>query len=190
MKLRKLKKLLNNTGYYVTNQYDLYLAIGGPMCHDLIRVDAKTFKMKGALDTFNEGRKHIRESNKEMLFIWDTLVDLIASGEIKDILTGTDEIDPKIPVFSFMHGKIVESFTDKWHYESITAEGYQLDRAEWFQTKIEAINSGVSECNDYIKMHQDNIDSRMKEIEELKKKISGRNSQLSYLREIKETEKL
>jgi hypothetical protein len=54
MKARLLKKILNNTGYIINNKRD-YIAVGSPLCHDLISVDKKTLKLKYALDTWGEG---------------------------------------------------------------------------------------------------------------------------------------
>ena len=73
MKARLLTKLLNNTGYRVNNNKD-YIAVGSPLCHDLISVNKQTLKVKYALDTFREGRKCFEETSTqsektELLFI-------------------------------------------------------------------------------------------------------------------------
>ena len=53
MKARLLKKLLNDTGYAVSN-HDEYIAVGSPLCHDLISVNKQTLNLKYALDTWRD----------------------------------------------------------------------------------------------------------------------------------------
>jgi hypothetical protein len=67
MKARLLTKLLNDTKYNVNNNRD-YIAVGSPMCHNLISVNKKTLKLEYALDTFHEGRKAIRNPELEFIF--------------------------------------------------------------------------------------------------------------------------
>jgi len=97
MRARKLRKLLNDTGYTI-GDYGEYIAIGSPYIHRLINVNKKTLELKYALDTFNDGRSAIR--NKELEFIWDKMKELIESGEIKEIIEGNDEIENPLPVYT------------------------------------------------------------------------------------------
>ena len=104
MKARLLKNLLNNTGYSVSNHRD-YIAVGSPLCHDLISVNKETLKVKYALDTFREGRKCLEgksnsKGENELLFIWDKLHELIENKEINDIINGKDIIKNPLPVFT------------------------------------------------------------------------------------------
>lgn len=96
MKARHLTKLLNNTGYTV-GDFGKYISVGSPLCHDLIKLDKESFKITYALDTFREGRKAL-ENKSELLFIWDKLHELVASGEIKEIIEGNDTLENPLPV--------------------------------------------------------------------------------------------
>ncbi len=55
MKARYLRKLLNGTTYRVGNHGE-YIAVGSPLCHDLIKVDKATLKLTYALDYDRVGR--------------------------------------------------------------------------------------------------------------------------------------
>ena len=55
MKARLLKKLMNDTGYY-PGDYGDYIALGSPLCHNLMSVDKESLKVTYALDTFKQGR--------------------------------------------------------------------------------------------------------------------------------------
>jgi hypothetical protein len=149
MKARLLKKLLNDTGYTVSNK-EGYIAVGSPLCHNLISVDKKTLKVKYALDTFSEGRKALAkthyESTDNLLFIWDKLHELIASGEIQDIINGKDEIENPLPVFTVNSaGELIESVTDKYGWPNTDDDGICMYNNTHFPTKEQAIKSGISE---------------------------------------------
>jgi hypothetical protein len=142
MKARLLKKLLNNTGYAVSNN-DEYIAVGSPMCHNLISVDKKTLKVKYALDTFNEGRKAIK--TPELEFIWDKLHELIETGEIQEVINGKDEIGNPLPVFTVTDGVLVESVTDEYGWPNTDDNGITMYENTHFPTKKQAIEYGIEE---------------------------------------------
>lgn len=140
MKTRYLQKLLDTAR--VTGDYGDYIAVGSPMCHNLINIDKKTLKMEYALDTFHEGRKSIRSYDLEL--IWDKLTELIASGEIKNIIEGNDEIKTALlPVFTFKEGKIIETATDKYGYPNTTVDGEVMYESRHFPTKEAAIEKAI-----------------------------------------------
>ena len=169
MKARLLRKMLLDTKYTVNNNDD-YIAVGSPLCHNLISVDKKTLKIKYALDTFNEGRKSIKHA--ELEFIWDRLQELIDSGEIKNIIEGRDEIENPLPVFTVRDGKLVKSFTDQYGWPNITDDGYIMYENTHFKTEIEAINYGISEYEAGAKMVQRTIDERRKELKQFEERRS------------------
>jgi len=147
MKARYLKELLNNTKYNVHNQRKK-ICVGSPLCSDLIHVYKDTFVLVYALDTWKEGRDSLvrkGEKNNELLFIWDTLADLIRSGEIRDIIQGNDTIENPIPVFTVERGNLVEEVTDTFGYPNITHAGNMMYDNTHFKTKEEAIRYGISE---------------------------------------------
>lgn len=174
MKARLLKKLLNDTGYSVSNN-DEYIAVGSPMCHDLISVNKETLKVKYALDTFREGRKYLegRSNSKgenELLFIWDKLHELIESGQIQDIINGKDEIENPLPVFTVDDGKLVESVTDKYGWPNTDDNGICMYENTHFPTAKQAIEYGILEY----KAGEENTLRRIKELEDDLSKVKER----------------
>ncbi len=149
MKARLLKKLLNDTGYNVSNNTE-YIAVGSSLCHDLISVNKETLKVKYALDTFKEGRKCLEgksnsKGENELLFIWDKLHELIENGQIQDIINGKDEIENPLPVFTIVHGELVESITDKYGWPNTDENGFCMYDNTYFPTAKQAIEDGISD---------------------------------------------
>lgn len=170
MKIRHLLTLLNNTGYTVSN-HDTYLAIGGPYCHDLLAVDVKTLKIKIALDTFREGRKYLQRSNGEMLFIYDTLVKLIESNQIQDILIGDDEIENPIDVYTVKNGELIKTQTDKVGWPNLTKEGWLMYDNTFFTNIDDAIDYGIREYTAWKQLHIEQLDELKEKIKEREEKI-------------------
>lgn len=177
MKARLLKKLLNDTGYSVSNNSD-YIAVGSPLCHDLISVSKETLKVKYALDTFREGRKCLEDQSNskgenELLFIWDKLHELIESGQIQEIINGKDEIENPLPVFTVYNGKLIESVTDKYGWPNTDDNGICMYENTHFPTAKQAIEYGISEYKSSIR----NTLLRIKELEEDLSKIQSLHEQ-------------
>jgi hypothetical protein len=150
MKARLLKKILNNTKYYISNHKE-YIAIGSSLCHDLFSVNKETLKVKYALDTFREGRKCFEETNgqsekTELLFIWDRLHELVKNGQIYDIINGKDEIENPLPVFTVENGQLVESYTDKYGWPNTDDNGICMYENTHFPTKEQAIKYGIEDA--------------------------------------------
>lgn len=186
MKARKLLSILNDTKYAITNQKD-YIAVGSPLCHDLISVNKETLKLKYALDTFREGRKCL-EGKGELLFIWDKLQGMIHSGEIKDIIEGVDELSVKLPVFTVEDGELIEAFTDKYGHPNLTDNGDLMYDNTHFPTKEQAIDYGIKECKYMVKHSIERIneaEEKLKEAQERKEKYEKQISHLNSLHEIK-----
>jgi hypothetical protein len=154
MKARKLKAILNNTGYILSDHRD-YIAVGSPLCHNLLSIDKKELKIKIALDTWNEGRKSIK--NPEIEFIYDKLQELIDSGEIKDIIEGKDIIDKPLPVFLSQGFDVIESVTDAYGWPNTDEQGRQLYNNTSFKTRSEAIIYTLSELGYGIRYSEERI---------------------------------
>jgi hypothetical protein len=115
------------------------------MCTDLISVDNATFKIKYALDSFNEGRKSV--NHPELGLIWDKLQELVDSGQILDIINGNDEIDETyFPVYVANDGGYEKKFTKAFGYPNVTADGELLHDNDCFKTEIEAIEYAIRDC--------------------------------------------
>ena len=61
MQSRKLRELLGNPGYTITN-HKKYIAVGSQLCHDLISVDKETLKI--ITDKIMNEIKALLDSNK------------------------------------------------------------------------------------------------------------------------------
>lgn len=194
MKARLLKKLLNNTGYAVSN-HEGYIAVGSPLCHNLFSVDKKTLKVKYALDSYGEGRACLLQGpgSKELLFIWDKLHELIESGEIHDIINGKDEIENPLPVFSVSNeGELIESFTDAYGFPNTDDNGVCMYENTHFQTKEQAIKYGIKEFRAGIELESRRIAQLKNELlsskanlEKYKNRIKKLSAQLDYTFEVK-----
>jgi len=185
MKARLLKKLLNNTGYSVSNHRD-YIAVGSPLCHDLISVNKETLKVKYALDTFREGRKCLEgksnsKGENELLFIWDKLHELIENGQIQEIITGKDEIENPLPVFTVENGKLVENVTDEYGWPNTDDDGICMYDNTHFPTAKKAIEYGISKY----KAGKENTLRRIEDLEndlsKVKERLSMYESYIAYL---------
>jgi hypothetical protein len=185
MKARLLKKILNDTDYAVSNN-DEYIAVGSPLCHDLISVNKKTLEVKYALDTFREGRKCLEgksnsKGKNELLFIWDKLHELIENGQIQGIIHGKDEIENPLPVFTVEDGKLVESVTDKYGWPNTDDNGVCMYDNTHFPTAKQAIEYGISEY----KAGKESVIRRIKELEndlsKAKKRLATYELYIIYL---------
>lgn len=186
MKARLLKKLLNDTGYSVSN-HDEYIAVGSPLCHNLISVDKKTLKVKYLLDTFREGRKCLDgRDNQELLFIWDKLHELIETGEIHDIINGRDVIENPLPVFTVADGKLVESVTDKYGWPNTDDNGVCMYDNTHFPTKKQAIEYGIKNYTCAIQSVSSTIKEKENDLLKFKNYLSTYQGYIAHLESLQE----
>jgi len=179
MKARYLRKLLNNTGYQVAN-YGEYIAVGSPFCHNLISVHKATLKLTFALDYNHKGRESIGTSSDEAIeltFIWDKLAELIASGEIKDIIEGRDVIENPVLVYAVAVGEIIEEKTDLYDLLpngilNTTSDGQLLYRNYWFLTKEEAVRDAIDCYRSYLTAKKEQIDQQEQRLQSLNAQLS------------------
>ncbi|MDR1902382.1 MAG: hypothetical protein LBQ88_08910 [Treponema sp.] len=144
MKARKLRELLGDPGYIISQGED-DIRIGSVYCTDLISVNKKTLKVKYALDTSHEGRKSLR--SEVLQSIWDTLHRLIETGKIREIIGGKDIIENPFPVFTARYGKLVESVTDKYGWPNVDDDGILMYDNTHFPTKKAALKRGIEELS-------------------------------------------
>jgi hypothetical protein len=149
MQARKLRRILNDTKYTVGN-YGEYIAIGSPLCHDLIKINKSDYGFKLALDTFNKGRASI--GNKELTFIYDKLKELAESGELREIIDQDDELENPLHVFTVTDGKLVSTFTDEYGWPNTTVDGTIMHDNNYFKTAKQAIKYGIREAEASIEM--------------------------------------
>jgi len=158
MQSRKLREILGNPGYTISNQEE-YISVGSSLCHDLISVDKKTLKIKYALDTFGKGRKAIQ--NEKLEFIWDKLHELVTNGKIKEIIEKDDVIKNPLPVFTYSVNGIVETYTDEYGYPNVTISGEIMYANTYFKTKKEAAKAAIEEFSAGVEL----ANRRIKDIE-------------------------
>lgn len=188
MKARLLKKLLNNTNYSVSN-HDKYIAVGSPLCHDLLSVDKKTLKVAYALDSFREGRKCLEHKSNskgenELLFIWDKLHELIENGQIHDIINGKDFIENPLPVFTVDNGRLIESVTDKYGWPNTDDDGVCMYESTHFPTAKEAVEYGLSEyeaARRHVLMKIKELEAQLSEVKE---RLSTYENYISHLKSL------
>lgn len=185
MKARLLKKLLNDTDYAVSNHRD-YIAVGSPLCHDLISVNKETLKVKYALDTFREGRKCLEgksnsKGENELLFIWDKLHELIENGQIHDIINGKDDIANPLPVFTVQDGKLVESITDAYGCPNTDDDGICMYENTHFPTKEQAIEYGIKEYKAGESLTLRRIDELEEDLSKVKQRLEKYRSYIAHL---------
>lgn len=176
MKAKLLKKLLNDTGYIV-HQRDDKVCVGSPMCSDLISFSTKDFKLKYALDTWNEGRKALEgktnsKGENELLFIYDKLQELIKTGEIQNIINGNDELENPLPVFTVDDGKLIRTFTDAYGWPNTTIEGELMYENTFFKTEKEAVEYGIRDCKGYLEMLEERKAEIQKQLQDKEERIN------------------
>lgn len=184
MKARLLKKLLNNTGYAISN-HDEYIAVGSPLCHDLITVNKETLNIKYALDTFREGRKALEKRNEELLFIWDTLHELVKTGQMHDIINGKDEIENPLPVFTVDDGKLIESVTDFYGWPNTDDNGVCMYENSHFPTAEQAIEYGIKEYQCAEKLTVQRISELEKDLLTVKERLEKYRGYITHLEGLK-----
>lgn len=181
MKARLLKKLLNNTGYAISNHTD-YIAVGSPMCHDLLSVNKKTLKVRYALDTFREGRRVIK--NTQLEFIWDRLHELIESGQIRDIIDGKDEIENPLPVYTVVDGKLAESVTDEYGWPNTDDDGVCMYENTHFPDKDDAIEFGIREYEAAERFALDRIKEKEEDLRQVNILLNQYRSFITHLKSL------
>lgn len=185
MKARLLKKLMNNTGYSPNDNKE-YIALGSPMCHNLISVDKKTLKVTYALDTFKEGRRSLeRKDSEELLFIWDKFHELIETGQIHEIIEGHDEIENPIPVWTFKNGELIESHTDKYGWPNTTFDGQMMYENLYFKTPEEAIDKAIHECEVGVRLLKDIVKKKEEEVKKFQEDLKDQETYLENFKKLK-----
>ncbi len=179
MKARLLKTLLNNTKYRVAD-WDTFIAVGSPLCHNLIAVDKETLALTYALDTFKKGRAALDSSKDELLFIWDTLQSLIDSGQIQDIINGQDTIENPLPVFTYKDGQIIETSTDTYGWPNVTIDGKEMD-GDHFPTKDEAIERAVRHYENRIENLEIDREEMARRLADIDRQIEQNSKYLSSM---------
>lgn len=172
MKARLLKKLMGeDCGYYPNDNTD-YIALGSPLCHNLISVNKKTLEIRYALDTFKEGKEGLikRSSYVEgcsgILRIWNRLEEIIQSGEILDVINGVDEIENPITIWTINNGELVQTYTDKMEWPNTTYDGKTIYENTYFDSKEKAIEYGIREYSAGVSIMERSVDRISKDLKE------------------------
>jgi len=181
-----LKKLLNNTNYII-GDHGAYIAVGSPLCHDLIKVYKTTKKMSYALDTWRNGRESLIGKD-ELLEIWDKLQDLIDTGGMDDIMNGEDVIENPLPVFTAENGDLIETVTDAYGWPNSTKEGWVMYDNTFFKTKREALEHGIKEMNSWERSLIDAITEAQAKVQVISERLTFVQNKRDNLKSLYENE--
>jgi hypothetical protein len=192
MKIRLLRKLLNTTELDISSITDIFnrggcvLSIGKKNTDGLITLHKDDLVLRYSLIDRMEGRDYLESiCDKELLYVWDRLQDLIESGGIQDILYGKDEIDNPLPVFMYSNGGLIDGFTDFYGYPNIDDDGYCMWERTHFQTKKDAIDFYFKECTQLLKdeiVKIKNIQQELKRSKNFKRIFEAHISKLNNLK--------
>ncbi len=184
MKARLLQKLLG-TDRYCSNHKE-YIAVGSALCHNLLSVNKSTLKVTYALDTFKQGRKCLEnKGDEELLGIYDKLEELVASGEIHDIINGDDVIENPLTVYTVKDGQLIKTYTDAYGWPNVTVSGTLMYNNDHFKTEIEAIEDGIEEYEAGAKMMGERIAEIEADLEKAKARKSMYEGYLAHLKSLK-----
>lgn len=180
MKLRTLRKLLNDTTYIISrdtawdrrreeDSKEPRICIGSSMVHDLIAYNTVTKKFTTAV--FDPVERH--KDADELMFIWNKMHELAESGQLDDIASGDDELKDPVPVFSFRDQKIVKTFTerDEFGWPHCDNEGYLMYDNTAFRTErecrlyaIDILCAHLDYCTGGILESIESVEKRMKRL--------------------------
>lgn len=172
MKLRELRKLLNNTDYILCRDveypkfrdYDYgedRICVGSPYVHDIITWNTVTHKFKTAL--YHDGKF---ESGSELEWIFAKMHELADSGKLEEIASGNDELSDPIEVYTFRKNKIVKTFTERnefgWpHHDN---EGWLMYKNTSFRTEKECQEYAINDLLCGINILSENLLNQMDEM--------------------------
>ena len=170
MKVRKLRELLNDTGYTVAQTKDK-VVIGTSLCHDLLSVEKATLSdnpvVKYALDYDRKGAIKTLESKYngkgELLFL---------AKKLQELLESDDDTSSMIEIYSCEDGVLVTKYTEKCEYPNVTHDGYIIYNNEWFTSKKDALSEGISYCSSATKSLEEVIDDRERELEKIRERLA------------------
>ena len=177
MKIRLLRKLLSNTELDISSITDIFnrnsiITIGRVNVSGVIVLDIHNLNVCYSFPNRTEGREYIESvSDKELLYIWDRLHELIESGEIQDIIQGRDEIENPLPVFTIHNGELIRSVTDAYGYPNIDDNGVCMYNNTHYSTIKDAIEWATKEYSDCIV-------NDLSEIKELEKDLLRRSTRM------------
>lgn len=184
MKAKSLKQLLNNTGYTVHFRQGK-ICVGSNLCSELFSVDIKKNKIVYALDTFNEGRSALEgRSNKDLIFIYDTLTSLLKSGQINNYIEGKDELVDPFPVYSVKDGILTKQLAENIGYPNVTDDGEMMYDNSHFRTEKEALENAIEQDEYDRNSLKGIISEREKEILSLKDYLSKKESNIKLYKKM------
>lgn len=183
MKARELKRLLNNTGYTIGDWGD-YIAVGSPMCHNLIKVEKKGFKMTYALSISHPTAHRADLRNEKLLLIWDKLAELIKDGTLQSIIDGVDHIENPLPVYTVKDGQLLFSQTDAYGWPNTTKEGVVMHNNEWFDNPVDAVRRGILDNKDFMRSLRDQLKDLRDKSKEKRRRLCELKQQNIHLKSL------
>lgn len=175
MNVPKLRSYLNGTTRPI-GDYGDYIAVGSPLCHDLIKVDKSTMRLSYALDTFHKGREALKDS--ELLGIWDGLSRLIESGELQSIIDDEDDKIGTVEIYKPENGAITVKYAKTPGWPNSTTDGEMMYDNTHFTDYQKAVKEGIREHEAHVEFLKNKIEDLESDLVKSKEKL---NTELSYL---------
>lgn len=183
MKARKLKQRLA-TDMIVSNHPGC-IAVGNHCCLKMICVDKKSLKLSYAFDLSGKGRDCLF-NDPPKLRIWDTLAEMILTGEIDDYLTGQDDIAMKdrVWVYTVHDGELIQTYTDALGFPNTTVHGNVMFPGQYFSTEREAIMHYVKQYHENVDFHLQLLEAKQQEVQKIKFDIRESYDMITYLQSL------
>jgi hypothetical protein len=177
VKIRALQKKLK-TEYVIRNKDDKSLTIGSSFIPDLIIVLLYPTRLTKSFVWRVDG---YTDHEKELTRIYLLLQQLVSSGKMGEFLTGKDDIENPLPVYSVKDGCIIEGFTDKYGWPNITDRGYLMYENQFFSTPEAAIEKGIREARADVKFAVERVEECTKALEDARSWLATKESHLISL---------
>ncbi len=98
----------------------------------------------------------------------------------KNQKTVLDEKEVKLIEDTFIHQDVIDDFSVKVSYESITEKNYSFSAGQYFEVKIEYIELSEEDFNRRMAAYAERLDKLFKEGEKLEESIKERLGELKY----------
>lgn len=171
MKVRKLRKLLNDTNYII-QETDGKICIGSAYIHNIITIYKDTLKIKA------DDIRGFEELNR----IYEKCKELIENGEMRDIANGNDDITDMQPVFIFDSWEgVICSYTDNMEWPNTDHTGRLLYENTSFKTRKEAVKYGIKEMKYILERDVKQLEDKIRDLDRLNSRIKGASELLTQL---------
>jgi hypothetical protein len=146
------------------------ICIGSSLYHDIIVIN-----MEGKIVTKYKNR-HYNDgwsTNEDLKRYQEEMIIDEENGELKKLIDLKDEFGVLLPIFTVEDGVLIETFCEKYDYPNTTIEGFLIYDNTFFKTREEAIEYGLRDCKQWIKMLEERKIELQEEILKKDEKIKA-----------------